>query len=344
MRVIKSFGIAVFLSALVFAANSDVEQGMAAFRDGRYSAAIPLLERALKMQPNHESARVFLALSRAAKGQCSAAMPELGAHLNSGDAKLSRLAGLAYARCLDAAGDTLGALKTARELNHHYPSDPDVLYLLAKIHMKGFNDATFQMFQHAASSYRVHELSAEIFEVQGKFDEAVDEYRKAIAQNSNAPDLHFRLGRAILMRSHSPEALAEARSAFEGELKLNPEDAATEFQLGQIAQVETKGDQAQAHLERALQLNSEFPEALVALGKLHAQRKQYGQAIDLLHRATELQPQNESAHYALMMAYRDNGQPDKAKAEKAVLDRLQRPPEGEFTEFLKKIGEKPPQQ
>ncbi len=32
----------------------------------------------------------------------------------------------------------------------------------------------------------------------------------------------------------------------------------------------------------------------------------------------------------------------KRKNEKAILDKLQKPPEGEFSDFLKKLGEKPP--
>ena len=32
-----------------------------------------------------------------------------------------------------------------------------------------------------------------------------------------------------------------------------------------------------------------------------------------------------------------------AKREKAELDKLQKAPEGEFSEFLKKLGEKPPE-
>jgi hypothetical protein len=32
-----------------------------------------------------------------------------------------------------------------------------------------------------------------------------------------------------------------------------------------------------------------------------------------------------------------------AQREKEIFDRLSRPPEGEFTEFLKKLGEKPKQ-
>jgi tetratricopeptide (TPR) repeat protein len=210
--------------------------------------------------------------------------------------------------------------------------------------MKAFNDSTFQMFQHAPSSYRVHQLSAEIFEVQGRFSEAVDEYRKAIAANPGAPDLHFRLGRAILMQSHSPEALEQARAEFVAELRVNPEDAASEFQLGQIAQVENKIGDAKRHFERSLTLAPHFTESLIALGRLQAQSKQYDQAVALLRRATDQQPANEAAHYALMLAYRDSGQADKARAEKATLDRLQRPPEGEFTEFLHKLGEKTQQQ
>jgi hypothetical protein len=35
---------------------------------------------------------------------------------------------------------------------------------------------------------------------------------------------------------------------------------------------------------------------------------------------------------------------EKAKAEKAILDRLQKPPQGEFSDFLKRLGEKPPEQ
>jgi hypothetical protein len=43
-----------------------------------------------------------------------------------------------------------------------------------------------------------------------------------------------------------------------------------------------------------------------------------------------------------MIAYRNAGRMADARREKAELDKLQRPPEGEFTEFLKKLGEQPP--
>ena len=63
----------------------------------------------------------------------------------------------------------------------------------------------------------------------------------------------------------------------------------------------------------------------------------------LFERAVKLQPHSEAAHYNLMMAYRNAGRAADAAREKVELEKLQRPPEGEFTDFLKRLGEKAPQ-
>ena len=331
----------VFAAELVWAASAR-EEGIAAFKEGRYSVALPKLKEAAR-DPQDATARVFLALTEAATGDCKRALPELS-QAPTGDATLYKLAGLAGAKCYSAAGDLAAAISLLQKLEQRFPSDPDVLYTQAKLHMKAFNDATFRMFQRVPSSYRVHELSAEIFEVENRYTEAAAEYRKAIELNAKAPDLHFRLGRAILLQSHEPQALEQARAEFQAELKLSPEDAACEFQLGQIGQVEGRTAEAKSHFERAIALSPDFAQALIALGRIYSQEKNYSEAISLLRRAIAAQPANESAHYALMNAYRDSGQMDRAKSEKAVLDKLQKPPEGEFSDFLKKLGEKPPQQ
>ncbi|MGA8596613.1 MAG: tetratricopeptide repeat protein [Bryobacteraceae bacterium] len=349
MQDIKlSSALAIALSccvlALAGARESTGDEGIAAFSEGRYSVALERLKSAVASDPHDARARLFLALTEAAQNDCRSALPTLRNNADSKDDTLSLLAGIAAAKCEEAAGDTTAGLIILTALERRFPNNADVLYALAKLHMQAFNNTTLRMYQHVPASYRVHELSAEIFELENRFDEAVDEYTKAIAQNPDAPDLHFRLGRALLMRSHSPEALEQAAQSFSAELKLNPEDAATEFQLGQIAGVENKPGPARMHLERALSLSPAFPEAMIALAKLDSASKQYGPAVALLNRAVSLEPNNEAAHYALMMAYRDSSQLDKAKSEKAILDRLQRPPEGEFTQFLKKLGEKPPPQ
>jgi tetratricopeptide (TPR) repeat protein len=324
----RAISLAALVAAVVFASDN----GILAFKEGRYSEALVKLKDA-----KDPTGRAFLALSQAAVGDCKSALP--GLTTNYADATLARLTGLAAVKC-----DPANAFARIAKLEEQFPNDPDVLYTAAKLHMKAFNDATFAMFQRAPSSYRVHELSAEIFEVQNRYGDAVAEYKKAIEMNPNAPDLHFRLGRALLLESHDPAVLEQAATEFRSELKVSPEDGACEFQLGQIAQVQGKTAEAKPHFERALQLAPNFVQALIALGKLSSQQKDYARAIALLSRATALQPANETAHYALLTAYRDSGDMEHAKAEKVTLDRLQKPPEGEFSEFLKKLGEKQPEQ
>jgi cytochrome c-type biogenesis protein CcmH/NrfG len=325
MRVIS-------LVFLLVAALHATDAGVAAFNAGRYSEAAAKLKNA-----TDPTGRAFFALSQAALGDCKSALPGLTAVY--ADPTLARLTGLAAVKC-----DPASAFTRIAHLEQQFPDDPDVLYTAAKLHMKAFNDATFAMFQRAPASYRVHELSAEIFEVQNRYADAVAEYKRAIEMNPNAPDLHFRLGRALLLESHDPAVLEQAANEFRSELKLSPEDGACEFQLGQIAQVEGKTAEAKSHFERALALSPNFVQALIALGKLSSQQKDYPLAISLLARAIALQPSNETAHYALLTAYRDSGDIERAKAEKTTLDKLQKPPEGEFFEFLKKLGEKQPEQ
>jgi tetratricopeptide (TPR) repeat protein len=268
---------------------------------------------------------------------------ELTARFNSSkDPDLTRLAGLALVQCLGTEGKTDKALAIATQLEARFPNDADVLYQAARLHMKAFNDVTHRMFEKTPASYRVNQLSAEIFETQNRFSEASAEYRKAIAKNPRAVNLHFRLGRAILLESHDPEALARAQKEFEAELALNPSDAAAEFQIGQILNTGSKPAEALQHFQKALDLSPDFAEAALAIGKMRVQAKQYSDAIPLLERVVAIQPNNEGGHYNLMMAYRNSGRMDKAREEQQVLEKLQRPPEGEFTDFLKKLGEKTP--
>ncbi len=324
-------------------ADSATEQGVAAFQQGRYSEARRLLQDALKSDPHDEHARTFLALAQAATGHCPEAVGSLTDRFsNSANPDLARLAGLALVQCVVADGETAKAVPLAAQLEAKYPNDADVLYQVARVHMKAFNDATRSMFEKTPASYRVNQLSAEIFETQNRFAEAASEYRKAIEKNPLALNLHFRLGRAILLESHNPEALALAQKEFEAELALNAEDAAAEFQIGQILNAGGKPDQALQYFQKALELSPDFAEAALAVGRMRVQAKQYADAIPLLEHVVALQPANEPAHYNLMLAYRDSGQMDKARREQQVLQKLQHPPEGEFTDFLKRLGERTP--
>ena len=326
--------ILFLLAPFLFAQTNPVADGIAAFHRGDYQSARVILERSAE----DPQAKFFLALIKAGTGDCDSAATQLAAEFASGENR--RLAGLALAQCQIAAKRLADAGPIVAALEKQFPSDPDVLYIAANYHMKAWNDAIYRMYSSAPASYRVDQLSAEVFETQGKYAEAIEEYRKAIAKNPKAINLHYRLARALLQQSHDPAVLDQARREFEAELSLNPSDAVAEYQVGQLLIAQQKASEAAAHLERAAQLRPDFPEALIAVAKLRSDAKRYPDAIALLERAINLQPRNETAHYNLMIAYRNAGRAADALREKTELEKLQKPPEGEFTDFLKRLGEK----
>lgn len=340
--------ISLFLFAFALGAQSVdalYAKGAGQFHKGEYAAALETLRQAEKLAPADVRVATFLALTRAALGDCAHSVEDLKRQAARGsDRALRRLAGLAAVQCLLAANRFEELSPILFELRREHPDDADVLYQSAKVFNKAWNTAVYEMFRKTPASYRVNQLSADIFETQGRFAEAIAEYRKAIEKNPRALNLHFRLGRALLLESHRAEALEQALREFQAELALNPSDAAAEYEVGQVLTAQQKSAEAAAHFEKALALSPDFPEALVALGRIRASARRYEDAIRLLQRAVQLQPRMEAAHYALMLAYRDAGRTAEAQRQKAELDKLQRPPEGEFTEFLKKLGEKAPQQ
>jgi tetratricopeptide (TPR) repeat protein len=315
--------------------------GILQFHRGEYSSAEESLVQALQKDDN-SSGRTFLALTRAAIGGCDIARAELEQTFRrAGVSELHRLTGLALSQCHLTASRFSEAFAVLANLHSLFPDDADVLYQSARLHMKAWNDTVFQMFEKTPASFRVNQLSAEIFEIQGKYGEAIAEFRKAIEKNPAALNLHFRLGRALLMESHSADSLEAAQLEFETELKLNPSDAAAEFQIGQILLAQQKAGEAGKHYERALALNPKFAEALLALGKLRLDEKRFTESLDLLQKAVTLLPKSEAAHYALMIAYRNSGKTEEALRVKETLEKIQRPPEGDFTDFLKRLGEVP---
>jgi tetratricopeptide (TPR) repeat protein len=341
MRAISVIA-ALACTALAQSTQQDVASGIAAFHKGNYAEARSVLAHF----PDDPQARTFLAMATAGSGKCAEAESELQQQFKSNaEPELRRMSGLALVQCFLTRGEFEPIFPVLSALERAFPKDTDVLYESAKVFNRAWNDAVQRMFQTAPASFRLNQLSAEVFEMQGRYPEAISEYRKALAKNAHALNLHYRLGRALLLQSHTPEALEQARTEFESELSLNPSDAAAEYQVGQIMLAQQKTSGAGLHFEKAAALDSNFPEALVALGRVRMESKSYDEAIQLLLRAVQLRPKMESAHYSLMLAYRNSGRAEEARREKAQLDLIQRPPDGEFSEFLKKLGgQAPPKQ
>lgn len=259
------------------------------------------------------------ALNLAQAGHCAEAIPRLkrlSAQALSDDLKKDiGKAGIHCAMMLNKQDDALDFL---RALRRQFPRDPDVQFL--SVHV--FSDLSIRASQDLLftnpSAYQVHQLNAEALEAQGRWDDAMAEYRTVLEKNPNLPGIHYRIGRLILSKPKTATTFADAKKEFEAELAIDPNNAGAEYVLGEIAREQDQWQEAIRHFGKAVQLDGNFADALIGLGRALADGGRPADAIQPLERAVKLQPDNPAAHYHLAIALRRAGEKDRADKEFAI--------------------------
>ncbi|HKH45204.1 MAG TPA: tetratricopeptide repeat protein, partial [Thermoanaerobaculia bacterium] len=92
--------------------------------------------------------------------------------------------------------------------------------------------------------------------------------------------------------------------------------------LGIVEREEGHRDQALAHLRTAAALYPRDLQVLADLGRLLIQNAEYREAVDILERATAIDPSDSGVHFMLTLGYRALGEPGKSKAHEASFNRF----------------------
>lgn len=260
------------------------------------------------------------AASLAENGHCVEAFPLLRKNLSQvKERDLKLKVAVDGVRCAMTLHQPDAALQFLSLLARDFPKDPDALYVATHAYSDLSTMASQQLASDAPNSYQAHELLAEAFESQGKWDDAEKEYRAILKQNSNLPGIHFRLGRLLLSKPNpTPEAANEAKQEFADELKLDPKNAGAEYVLGEMARQAQQWDEAVSHFSRAAKLDPQFGEAFLGLGMALNGEKQYAEAVAPLETAVKLEPRNPDAHYNLAMAFARSGHKEEGEKEFAI--------------------------
>jgi len=189
-----------------------------------------------------------------------------------------------------------------------HPADTNVLYYLGLV-TRGLAAQQFERLARIApDSARVHQLQAEMFDVQERRADAEKEYAAALAAQ---PDLlEALLGLAKLQRLRL--ACEEARALYERAEAVRPTfDAA--YGLGVCLGYLQNDQGALKHFQQAVERK---PSAAVAWAGLGTSLVKLGRAADgiaKLQRAIALAPDMDEAHYMLGMAYQASGDPVRAQ-------------------------------
>jgi len=296
--------------------------GLIYFQERKFEQAVPTLRQALKLKPALTKTDNLLAMSLSELGRYQDAVPGLEKCIhNSSDSEIKRMCGLELQRAYTGLKKDDKAVEVAMQLNRLFPDDPEILYQTGKIYGNFAFLTMEKLAQVAPTSVWKHLAAAEAHESQGSYDQAITEYNEVLKLEPQRPGIHYRVGRSLLGRywqRHSAEDLAAAEKEFEQELQIDPSNANSAYELGELRRKANRFDEAQQYFDQALQHYPDFPEAQLGLAAVLQAKRLNDQAVIHVQRAVAIDPENEVGWYRLAQiqkALGNNAEQEKAMAE-----------------------------
>ncbi len=258
--------ISLYERALELAPGDPVTQrnlGVAYFRGGQYSLALPLLRTYAKATPTFQALDLTgLDLFALDRYEEAARFLAQASALEPTDLPTLNMLGKAYLRTKNYSGvtDVFGRIMSLD------PNSPDAHFML------GIADD--KLFQEK---------------------EAIKEFKAALAIDSHYPGANTALG-VIYWRT---DDLSSAEAAFREELSRYPTDPVANCTMGRILQRRNLLQDALPYLQAALDVNPSYRDALLALGEVNVSLDQPSHAIASLRKAIALDANDAEAHYIL---------------------------------------------
>ena len=255
-------------------------------------------------------------ISLASKGRCKEALPILkkaSGEITNKDLKYDVL--MSTARCAIGLERTETAVRTLLELSRSFAKDPEVLYLTTHYYSELALKASHELASAAPSSAQAQQLEAEAFESQGEWDKAVTQYQRILDKSAAAWES---LPAWKIVLTKTPSDSEDAKKEFEEELKVDPNSAASEFLLGEIARAGRAVGGGHPPLRQGHKLDEGFVESYLALGISMNAAGQFADAVAPLENYVKMQPDDPAGHYQLATAYARTGRKQDAQREMAL--------------------------
>ena len=185
---------------------------------------------------------------------------------------------------------------------------PEAMYWTVRT-LQLLADQCFQQVERLdPTSWRVHQVRAEAHRQRQADDEAIAEYRKAIAIKPDEAALHRDLGLLYLLNN----AHDEAQRALEQALELDRANPRTLYFVGRLSVARQQHAESIPFLETALRLDPNLVQARPSLGRAYLRVGRAEEAATELERGLALDYYGD-IHYSLFQAYRRIGRLDEAK-------------------------------
>ncbi|HZU10268.1 MAG TPA: tetratricopeptide repeat protein [Pseudacidobacterium sp.] len=302
------------------AAEIHATLGVVYFKEGKFDRAVTELRRAQQLKPSLPQVEALLAMSLSEQGEFQQALPELDKCFHkTADPQLRKMCGLRLERAYVSLHDDTKAVETALALQQAYSEDPEVLYYSSKVFGNEAFLAAQKLFQTSPDSVWGLMAAGEAHESQGDIEEAIRYYREVLNLDPAKPNIHFRIGRALL--KVGPQHSAEAAAEFQQELQMDPANANAAYELAEIYREQGEEEQARKYFQQALDHWPDFEEAHVGLAATVMQRNPEV-AQQHLRKAIALDPSDSVAWYRLAQVERALGHSEEQKYALAKFTKL----------------------
>lgn len=168
------------------------------------------------------------------------------------------------------------------------------------------------------------------FYQRGYLDQALKLFQLAVRDNPNDAATQYNLGTLYLTKGMP----VEARKPLERALQIRPNYTEAAINLGIIAAQAGRPQEAQHYFEEAIRLNPNDTGALMSLGTLYRLQGRFAEAQGPLEQAVRSDPSDPKANYELGMLFAQKGNAERAHRYLQEAVRL-RP---EFPEALNSMG------
>lgn len=315
--------------------------GAVYYTQGRYPQAAKAYQTALRLDPKITQVPLMLGMCDMELGQPKEAVPLLEtAFQNPPNGEVGRSIGLNLSSAYLSLNQQSKALAITAALLDRYPNDPEILYRASHL----YGDMALKTMTHlvdvAPNSVWQRMSFAEALEAEKKYDLAIIEYRKVIADDPDMTAVHYRLGKTLLLRApDSPEARDEALKELQQAVVLDPRDSAAEYEIGEIYRRQGQLKLARDHFSRAVTLDPTVEDAQIALARTLLRLQEPKDSVSHLEAAIQVNPTNEISHFLLASAYKSLGKATEYENEMVLYRRYH----SQASQERPGDGEQPPQ-
>ncbi|MGA8940495.1 MAG: tetratricopeptide repeat protein [Acidobacteriaceae bacterium] len=322
----------------IFIADSLGELALGRARAGEYEKAANYFDTALALVPDFPAMQMEYAHVAFDSGDYDHAKLLASGVIRDypNNAKLQADAHAVLGRVLLKTNDDQGAkqqFEAAVALDPTFPNGYELA--VADLDLgdgKGATKIFSEMLASFGDTAAIHMYFGQAYSRSDFQDDAVAEFKKAIAKDDKLPGVHYSLAAAYLATAGNSK-LGEAEQELRKEIAISPRNAEAYAALGHLLAQQHRDPatqlEAENDLKRATELDPTDPDGYFYLGQFYADSKQIPQAEAALRQSIALTRdvsrnsfQVQKAHYLLGRLLMQSGSVDEGKQEIATSQSL----------------------